>query len=278
MPGLIRLLTRQWPVRIQGKREETHDISPTTAPAPMILMRVTDAPCGAIHQPKRRADHGTSQLSRVTLTTLPMNNASQNGIPWPTSRQFGTVRLILETWTTGYSIPSPALERLRGPAMGRRSRIRKVSRRGAAIPRRVSDHHLRLILSSFVEPHFLHASVRSSNFQPSRIGLIRIMTISVPQSGHADPPTSGGVSGVATCFPFAEASATETLKVPIAVLKGGPDACGESISVILRWGPADQNGRPAASFALKLRHNADAPHGKRRVAADFRPTAPAAHT
>ena len=88
----------------------------------MILMRVTDAPCGVIHQPKRRADHGTSQLSRVTLTTLPMNNASQNGIPWPTSRQFGTVRLILETWTTGYSIPSPALERLRGAEMGRRSR------------------------------------------------------------------------------------------------------------------------------------------------------------
>ena len=26
MPGLIRLLARQWPVRIQGKREETHDI------------------------------------------------------------------------------------------------------------------------------------------------------------------------------------------------------------------------------------------------------------
>ena len=26
MPGLIRLLTRQWPVRIQGKREETHEI------------------------------------------------------------------------------------------------------------------------------------------------------------------------------------------------------------------------------------------------------------
>jgi hypothetical protein len=62
------------------------------------------------------------------------------------------------------------------------------------------------------------------------------------------------------------------------VFKGGPDACGESISVILRWGPADQNGRPAASFALKLRHNADAPHGKRRVAADLRPTAPTAHT
>src|SRR5580692_965236 len=105
----------------------------------------------------------------------------------------------------------------------------KVSRRGAAILRRVSDHQLRLILNSFVEPHFLHASVRSSNFQPSRIGVIRIMTISVPQSGHADAPTSDGVSGVATCFPFAEASATETLKVPIAVFKGGPDACGESI-------------------------------------------------
>jgi hypothetical protein len=66
-------------------------------------------------------------------------------------------------------------------------------------PQGVSDHQLRLILSSFVEPHFLHASVRSSNFQPSRIGLIRVMTISVPQSGHADEaPTSSGVSGIAT--------------------------------------------------------------------------------
>jgi C-terminal, D2-small domain, of ClpB protein len=65
--------------------------------------------------------------------------------------------------------------------------------------RRVSDHQLRLILSSFVEPQFLHASVRFSNFQPNRIGLIRIMTISIPQSGHAnESPTSGGVSGKGT--------------------------------------------------------------------------------
>jgi hypothetical protein len=36
--------------------------------------------------------------------------------------------------------------------------------------------------------------------------------------------------------------------------------------------------RTAASFALKPGHNADAPRGKRRVAADLRPRAPAAHT
>jgi hypothetical protein len=61
--------------------------------------------------------------------------------------------------------------------------------------RRTSDHTLRLILSSFVEPHFLHASVRSLNSPPNRIGVIRMMTISVPQSGHADEtPASGGVS------------------------------------------------------------------------------------
>jgi hypothetical protein len=65
----------------------------------MILMRVTDAPCGVIHQPNRRADHGTSQLSRVTLTTLPMNNASQNGIPWPTSS--GLCTRAPNTNTTG---------------------------------------------------------------------------------------------------------------------------------------------------------------------------------
>src|SRR6202022_3772009 len=60
-----------------------------------------------------------------------------------------------------------------------------------------------LSLSSFVEPHFLHARVRSSNFQLNRIGLIRIMTISVPQLGHADDASaSGGVSGTATRFPF----------------------------------------------------------------------------
>ena len=58
---------------------------------------------------------------------------------------------------------------------------------------------MRLSLSSFVEPHFLHARVRSSNFQLNRIGLIRRMTISVPQLGHADDASaSGGVSGTAT--------------------------------------------------------------------------------
>jgi hypothetical protein len=45
-------------------------------------MRMTAGPCGASHQSKRRADQGTSQLSRATLTTLPMNKASQNGKQW----------------------------------------------------------------------------------------------------------------------------------------------------------------------------------------------------
>src|SRR6188472_1532285 len=59
-------------------------------------------------------------------------------------------------------------------------------------------HRMRLSLSSFVELQFLHARVRSSNFQLNRIGLIRIMTISVPQLGHDDEASaSGGVSG--TC-------------------------------------------------------------------------------
>ena len=38
----------------------------------------------------------------------------------------------------------------------------------------------------FVEPQFLHASVRSSNFPPNRMGVMRMMTISIPHSGHAD--------------------------------------------------------------------------------------------
>jgi hypothetical protein len=68
------------------------------------------------------------------------------------------------------------------------------------------DLQKRLILSVFAEPHLLHASVRSSNSRPNRIGVMRIMTISVPQIGHVDDaPASGGISWLATRFPFAEA-------------------------------------------------------------------------
>src|SRR5579863_2436662 len=47
-------------------------------------------------------------------------------------------------------------------------------------------YQLRLILSSFVEPHFLQTSVRSSNSPLNSIGVIRMMTISVPQTGHVE--------------------------------------------------------------------------------------------
>jgi len=58
-----------------------------------------------------------------------------------------------------------------------------------------SPYHLRLILNSFLEPHFLQASVRSSNSPLNSIGVIRMMTISVPQTGHVDEArASGGIS------------------------------------------------------------------------------------
>jgi hypothetical protein len=83
-----------------------------------------------------------------------------------------------------------------GPAQASQTNSATVE---AAILRQTSYNQLRLSLSSFVEPHFLHARMRSSNFQLNRIGLIRIMTISVPQLGHADDASaSGGVSGTAT--------------------------------------------------------------------------------
>ena len=57
---------------------------------------------------------------------------------------------------------------------------------------------LRSILMSLVNPHALHASVRSSNLPPNRSGLTRATTISVPHSGHVDEGGSGGVSRLAT--------------------------------------------------------------------------------
>ena len=72
--------------------------------------------------------------------------------------------------------------------------------------RRVADCQLRLILMSFVKSHFLQTSVRSSNSPLNRMGLIRTMTISVPQTGHVDEAlVSGGISWPATPSPFAEA-------------------------------------------------------------------------
>jgi hypothetical protein len=49
-----------------------------------------------------------------------------------------------------------------------------------------------------VNPHALHASVRSSNLPPNRSGLTRATAISVPHSGHVDEGGSGGVSRLAT--------------------------------------------------------------------------------
>ena len=70
----------------------------------------------------------------------------------------------------------------------------------------VADCQVRLILMSFVKSHFLQTSVRSSNSPTDRIGLIRTMTISVPQTGHVDEaPASGGISWPATSSPLAEA-------------------------------------------------------------------------
>ena len=58
-----------------------------------------------------------------------------------------------------------------------------------------SSYQLRLILNSFVEPHFLQASVRSSNSPLNSIGVIRMIAISVPQTGHVEEArASGGIS------------------------------------------------------------------------------------
>jgi hypothetical protein len=57
------------------------------------------------------------------------------------------------------------------------------------------DYQRRLILSTFVEPHFLHASMRCSNSSPNRIGVILVMTISAPHLEHiAESSASGGNS------------------------------------------------------------------------------------
>ena len=65
-------------------------------------------------------------------------------------------------------------------------------------------------------------------------------------------------------------------RVLVLVCEEGPDALqghlGHSSMGRIRM------AAPAGSFALKLRHSADACHGRRRVAADLRPTIPAAHT
>jgi hypothetical protein len=55
------------------------------------------------------------------------------------------------------------------------------------------DCQLRLILSSFIEPHFVHVTVRSSNFPPNKMGLIRITTISSPHSRHIREASRSGV-------------------------------------------------------------------------------------
>jgi len=65
-----------------------------------------------------------------------------------------------------------------------------VKRVGLTMP--AANHRLRLILSSFVEPQFLDASVRSSNSLTNRIGVIRIMTISDPHSGHVEEALASG--------------------------------------------------------------------------------------
>lgn len=53
------------------------------------------------------------------------------------------------------------------------------------------DYQPRSSLRFFVRPHVLHASERSSNAPPNKIGVIRVMTISVPHSGHVDEAFSG---------------------------------------------------------------------------------------
>jgi hypothetical protein len=55
------------------------------------------------------------------------------------------------------------------------------------------DYRLRVILSVFANPHFLHTSESSSNALPNRTGLTRMMPISIPQPGHVDDALSGGI-------------------------------------------------------------------------------------
>src|SRR6185369_10698758 len=57
---------------------------------------------------------------------------------------------------------------------------------------RPTGFQIRSILMSLVNPHALHASVRSSNLPPNRSGLTRATTISVPHSGHVDEGGAGG--------------------------------------------------------------------------------------
>jgi hypothetical protein len=60
----------------------------------------------------RQSTDRTSVTSSKKANNLPIALLNMKRIA------FATVRLILGTWTTGYSIPSPALERLRGAARG----------------------------------------------------------------------------------------------------------------------------------------------------------------
>jgi hypothetical protein len=60
----------------------------------------------------RQSTDRTSVTSSKKANNLPIALLNMKRIA------FGTVRLILGTWTTGYSIPSPALEQLRGAARG----------------------------------------------------------------------------------------------------------------------------------------------------------------
>ena len=50
----------------------------------------------------------------------------------------------------------------------------------------------RQVRSFFVKSQFWHRSVSSSNSLANRIGVIRVMTISLPHSGHADSNFSSG--------------------------------------------------------------------------------------
>jgi len=67
-----------------------------------------------------------------------------------------------------------------------------------SLMRRAREENGCLVVSSFVNPHALHASVRSSNLPPNRSGLTRATTISIPHSGHVDEGGSGGESRLAT--------------------------------------------------------------------------------
>jgi hypothetical protein len=94
----------------------------------------------------------------------------------------------------------------------------------------------------FCRTALLASRMRSSNFQLNRIGLIRIMTISVPQLGHADEASaSGGVSGAATYFPFAEATLNgHPRRVLVWCARKARMLCRASRSF---FDEADQNGR-----------------------------------